>query len=99
MWSKEKVEDCFGKTDIGSKTIIIYKHDSLEIERETLFHELLHAALDDKIDAIFCFDNDRKIDDKEENLVRLLSPSLMQILSGNPKLQNYLFGRKHERRS
>ena len=93
------MEDCFGKTDVGSKTIIIYKQDDLEIERETLFHELLHAALDDKVEPIFLFSDDQKMEVKEENLVRLLSPVMMDILCGNPKLCNYLFGGMNERRS
>ena len=97
IWSEEKVEDCFGKTDIGSKSIIIYSQDNAEIERETLLHEILHVALDDKCDAIFGSEGG-KFDEKEETLIRLLAPVMMQILCDNRELQNFLFGRKNERK-
>lgn len=93
IWSEEKADECFGKTDIGSKTIIVYKHDNKEVERETLFHEILHAAMDDKCEAIFGYDSG-KLDDKEENLIRLISPVMMNILCENRELQNYLFRRR-----
>ncbi len=99
IWSEEKVEECFGKTDVHNKTIVIYKQDNVQIEKETLFHELLHAALDDKVESIFMFADDQKIDVKEENMVRLISPVMMDILSSNDKLHKFLFGGKNERRS
>lgn len=99
IWSEEKVEECFGKTDVHNKTIVIYKQDNEQIEKETLFHELLHAALDDKVESIFMFSDDQKIDVKEENMVRLISPVMMNILSSNDKLHKFLFGGKNERRS
>ena len=99
IWSEEKVEECFGKTDVHNKTIVIYKQDNTQIEKETLFHELLHAALDDKVESIFMFADDQKIDVKEENMVRLISPVMMDILSSNDKLHKFLFGGKNERRS
>lgn len=97
IWSEEKVEDCFGKTDIGTKSIVMYSQDNSEIERETLLHELLHVALDDKCEAIFGYEGG-KLEDKEENMIRLLSPVMMQILSDNPELHNFLFGRRNERK-
>ena len=81
----------FGKTEAINKTITIYKQDTEEIEREPLFHELLHAVGEDKYDAIFSFEPEKKELDKEENLIRLLSPSLMQVLSDNKDLSRYLF--------
>ena len=92
IWSEEKADECFGKTDVGSKTIIIYKHDNSEVERETLLHEILHAVMDDKCEAVFGYEG-VKMDDKEENLIRLISPVLMGILFENRTLQNYLFRR------
>jgi len=88
-WSIDKVDDAFGKTDMNRKVITIYGQDNQEIDRETLMHELLHVALEDKIDTVF--DGDKKNDEKEESLVRLLSPTLIQILSDNKKLTKYLF--------
>jgi len=87
-WAKEKAEEMYGKTDVMSKVITIYKSPNTQIERETLFHELLHAAGEDKYDSIFHFSGG----DKEENLIRVLSPVLMQVLSDNRELTRYLFG-------
>ena len=93
-WSKEKADEMFGKTDTATKTITIYACESRQIERETLFHELLHVALDDKAEAIFGFEpTDAKSYDKEENLIRLLSPAFMEILTRTPDLARYLFGK------
>ena len=92
--SKEKADEMFGKTDTASKTVTIYACESRQIERETLFHELLHVALDDKAEAIFGFEpTDAKSYDKEENLIRLLSPAFMEILTRTPDLARYLFGK------
>jgi hypothetical protein len=91
VWSPEKTEEMFGKTDIVSKTVTIYKNDNGEIERETLFHELLHVIGEDKYDSVFQYEPDKKDIDKEENMIRLLSPSLMQTLSDNKDLARYLF--------
>ena len=87
-WSDEKAEELFGKTCSSTKTITIYKQDNKQIEKETLLHEILHAALEDKADLIFNYED--KTDGKEENLIRLLSPVLMNVLE-NKKLVRYLF--------
>ena len=65
-----------------------YKQDNEQVEKETLLHEILHVALEDKAEAIFNLDE--KVKNKEENLIRLLSPSLMDILE-NKKLERDLF--------
>ena len=87
-WAKEKAEEMYGKTDVMTKVITIYKSPNPQIERETLFHELMHAAGEDKYDSIFQFSGG----DKEENLIRILSPLLMQVLADNRDLSRYLFG-------
>ena len=95
VWSEEPPEEAFGKTDTTSKKVTIYKIENEEIERETLFHEILHVALDDTAEAIFGYEVEKKDCDKEENLVRLLSPQLLQILTSNPKLASFILGRGH----
>jgi len=91
VWSEEPVSEMFGKTDEASKVITIYKHINKEVERETLFHELLHAIGEDKFLSVFHFEPDKKEIDREELMVRLLSPVLMQTLSDNKDLTRYLF--------
>jgi Zn-dependent peptidase ImmA (M78 family) len=92
-WSEELPDEAFGKTDTSQKRITMYKMDNEEMERETLFHELLHVALDDMTEAIFGYELEKKDSDKEENLVRLLSPQLLLILTSNPKLASFILGR------
>ena len=87
-WSPEKAEELFSKTCSSTKTITIYKQENKQVERETLLHEILHVALEDKADAIFNYEE--KLECKEENLIRLLSPVLMNILE-NKQLVRYLF--------
>lgn len=89
-WSTDTAEELFGKTDHSTKTVTIYKCDNEEVTRETLLHELLHVVLEDKSDAIFNFEADKKDYDKEENLVRLVSPVLMQLINDNPELLKFL---------
>ena len=43
----------------------------------------------------FNYETEKKEVDKEENLVRLLSPQLLQILTSNPKLASFILGRGH----
>ena len=89
-WSQEEAEEMYGKTDSHTKTVTIYKCKNEEITRETLLHELLHVAMEDKAEAVFTFDPDKKEYDKEENLIRLISPVLMQIIVDNPELWQFL---------
>ena len=98
VWSEEPPEDAFGKTDTTNKKVTIYNISNEEIERETLFHEILHVALDDTAESIFNYETDKKDADKEENLVRLLSPQLLQILTSNPRLASYVLGRGNGKR-
>ena len=89
-WSEETAEELYGKTDHTTKTVTIYQCASDEVTRETLLHELIHVVLEDKVEAIFNFDPDKKDFDKEENLVRLVSPALMQLINDNPELVRFL---------
>jgi len=90
-WSKEAVTEVIGKTDDLHKVITIYNQANIQVERETLFHELLHVVGEDKYEGIFNFEQEKKDLDREENLVRILSPVLMQLLSDNKDLARYLF--------
>ena len=80
----------YGKTDSHNKVVTIYKCKNEEIVRETLLHELLHVVMEDKAEAVFNFESDTKSYDKEENLIRLISPVLMQLINDNPELWQFL---------
>lgn len=57
--------------------------------RELLMHELLHACW--YVAGLFATDL-RKLDDVEEDIVRVTSPVMLQVLRDNPDLMAYLQG-------
>jgi hypothetical protein len=79
----------FGATNLDTKVIIINNKKSLEIQRETLLHELQHVAYDD------CSLFEHPIPDaekQEEGLIRFNNPRLFQILKDNKWVKEFLFG-------
>ena len=87
-WSQEEAEEMYGKTDTHTKTITIYKCKNDEITRETLLHELLHVVMEDKAEAVFNFDPDKKEYDKERTHQTNI-PVLMQLIIDNPELWQF----------
>lgn len=86
-FQKSADDDC-GSTDLTIKEIYINTAFDLQIQKETLFHELLHVAFED------CPILDKKYekdDDKEEDVVRFISPRLVQILQDNPWIPEFIF--------
>jgi hypothetical protein len=81
-----KVTSDHGETDTENKILTVYDRNSEDLNRETLFHELMHVACDDS----YVFEGDHA-DDLEERMIRILSPKLMQIFRDNPELSEYLF--------
>lgn len=82
--------DCYGDTDSDQKEVrIYYKDRSTENVCETLIHELHHVVLFDLSDSIFHFESDR-VYNKEENLVRLLSPRVFHLIRSNKKLMSFI---------
>ena len=86
---KQPEENC-GETDIHNKDIWINTRYSEEVQRETLMHELLHVALDDcsalKVEEM-------KPNDREEDIVRTMSPRLMQFMCDNKWIRELLYGK------
>lgn len=78
--------DDFGDTDFNSTVIRIRGGLSADAERETVLHECLHCATDLVGERV------RLGDEREEELVRALSPALLAILRDNPALVRYLLG-------
>ena len=78
----------FGATNLDTKVIIINNKNSLDIQRETLLHELQHVAFDD------CSLFEHPINDaekQEEALIRFNNPRLFQILKDNKWVREFLF--------
>lgn len=73
-----------GTTEISLRRIAIRDIGSVENERETLVHELLHAVL-------LLVGQDSDPDDKHmENVVQALAVCLLQVLRANVGLVSYL---------
>jgi len=78
-----------GITDLETKEIWINPKDALQIQRDTLFHELLHVASED----VPSLKLDEYKGDREEDTIRLQSPRMMQFLSDNKWIREFLYGK------
>ena len=79
---KDEESHNLGEWDIRLATI---KYDSTaapDVQRETIFHEMLHVILEHT-------DIDPK---RHENIIRAVSPLLLEMLTRNPKLLKWLIG-------
>lgn len=76
----------YGCTDVGRTTITLAPGMSGSMQRDTLLHEVLHAALDQTGWA------HRLGSKREELLVRALAPVLLGVLRDNPRLVAWLTG-------
>ena len=75
-----------GECEVDKLTIHVQVGQPPDGERDTLLHELLHACI-----AHSGLDR-RLADDVEEDVVRSLSPILLDTLSRNRALVRYLLG-------
>lgn len=74
--------ESIGETNTDRLLIEINPNFPLQILRETLLHECLHAILNDTF----------VVESKdEEKIVRVVSPGIMQIIMDNPELKAFLF--------
>lgn len=71
-----------GTCSITRLEISLRKGDPQDLARETLFHELIHAAL---------FASGHSDSDKQERWVTRISPFLYQALRDDPLLRSWLF--------
>jgi Zn-dependent peptidase ImmA (M78 family) len=80
-------EDDHGKTLIDMKEIYLNKDTIEQVQQETMLHECLHALLED----CTALKNDYKdVDEREEDLIRYLSPRLLSFLRDNPSILKYI---------
>jgi Zn-dependent peptidase ImmA (M78 family) len=78
-----------GSTDTDNKMIFIDSGRNIQCKRETLFHEIHHACLDDCPSFKMVYDTP---DEREEDVIRFLSPRMIQVLNDNKWVREYLFG-------
>ena len=77
-----------GATNLDNKIVIIDNKKSLDIQKETLLHEIQHIAYED------CTLFKHPIPDaeeQEEGLIRFNNPRLYQILKDNKWVKEFLF--------
>lgn len=85
------LEGLHGETDRLKKIVSINSRDSIDIQRETLFHEILHVAFEDI--PIFKFNYQGKEEELEEDIIRYISPKMVQLLQDNKKLRDFILGK------
>lgn len=85
------LDDLHGDTDKSKKIIRINKGDSQDVQQETLFHEILHVAMEDMGYLKF---NYTEKDDQEEDIIRYISPRLVLALRESPEVLNFIFPRR-----
>ena len=77
-----------GSTDVDNKEIYINTKYNEEVQRETLHHEILHAALLDFPNMGKEMDSDKQ----EEDIIRYISPILVTIYRENKWLRDFIYG-------
>lgn len=77
-----------GETSLETKEIFVQDSGNLQVVKETLQHEILHALLEDVVDAVR---NAKDNEEAEETLIRFLSPRLLSFSQDNPKAAKYLW--------
>ncbi len=82
--SVEADEPHLGECDTKTLTIYVDPTQADTMLQDTVLHELLHALMD-LVGA--CDDVSREV---EERLVRRLAPALLELLTRNPKLNEWL---------
>jgi Zn-dependent peptidase ImmA (M78 family) len=87
---KRLSDENHGETDTNTKEMWINTRFSDEIQRETLFHELLHVSLEDCPSLRI---EEMKAGDREEDIVRCISPRMVQYLADNDWLREFIFGK------
>ena len=83
-----EADEDHGKTDSTEKVIYINTRYPAQVQRETLFHEIMHVAFED---CAYFGKDDYKAGDQEEDIIRYGSPILVQIFQDNAWLQRFIF--------
>jgi hypothetical protein len=78
--------DDLGEADSVNQKIRIFIDVESDLGKVTLLHECLHVLLDDVIYSTQGLNNE----DKEEAMIRLLSPRLLAFLKDNKDLVKFL---------
>ena len=77
----------YGATNVWGQSILLQPGQAADFERDTLLHEVLHAIVAESGLRAWFTDQD-----KEEELIRVLAPALLEVLRENKSLVGYLCG-------
>jgi len=83
-----KLGQNLGEVDTNRKRIDIWKHESNQALRDSILHEILHIIFEDLIENLEKMSCDTH--DKEEFLIRIITPRLLQVLIENPEFVEWL---------
>lgn len=83
----QPLKGLFGITDLIKRTIKINTEESEAVQKETLFHELYHVIMEE-CPAI---KDKGSYKDREETVIRYISPRMFQLLRDNKKVRHYIF--------
>lgn len=89
----EGVSENHGDTCLEKKHINLFDNGNEEVLKETLLHEFLHVLLEDVLRTVKEIENPSE---QEEQLIRILSPRLMQWGLDNPELVDFIWGDEEE---
>lgn len=76
----------FGETDLTLRKIFINSENSDAVQKETLLHELYHCCMEECPGL-----SNGKFTDREEAIIRYVSPRMFQLIRDNPKVKHYIF--------
>jgi hypothetical protein len=74
----------FGLTEWRQGVIYLDEDQSLDNLKDTVLHEMIHAALHDA--------GVKRIEDDEEEYCRRTTPLLIHLLRSNPELREFILG-------
>ena len=77
-----------GRGERDAKAIWINTFYPKEQQQETLFHEILHIAFTDCALWDKTYDKEAEF---EEDIIRYISPSMVQIFQDNPHIADFIF--------
>ncbi|MCK9370514.1 hypothetical protein M0R04_11440 [Candidatus Dojkabacteria bacterium] len=80
------LKDLFGIVNFTDRVVSINNIESEAVQKESLLHELFHVVMEECTGL-----SNKKCLDREEEIVRYVSPRMFQLFRDNPKVKHYIF--------
>lgn len=88
------IKGCYGHTNHYRATIYVDPKLTPDVQRQTLWHEVLHALAEAVMGSPDWRGLGTEKDDREEAVVRIIESPTMLVLRDNPDLVKYLTSRR-----